>query len=99
MVGWVLTGDQNLAHGEALFVGSELVRAPQIERLAILLALFAAPFRNSVHHDGCASLGDQEEVYDLGGAAEDELDPNVPAPGKELFNKTSDYGAQDGTAD
>lgn len=38
-------------------------------------------------------------MHNLGSTAENELDPNVPAPRKELFNETAHYGTQDGTAD
>jgi hypothetical protein len=31
----------------------------------------------------------------LDGATEDELDPDVPAPGKELFDEASNNGSED----
>jgi hypothetical protein len=34
-------------------------------------------------------------VEDLNGATKDELDPYVPAPGKELLNETTDDGTED----
>lgn len=89
-----LTGDQNLAHGEALFVRCELIGTPQVEGLSVLFALLAASLCDAVHHDGRPCFRNKEEVYDLGGTTEDELDPDVPAPGQELLDETTDDGTQ-----
>jgi hypothetical protein len=92
---WAHPSSQDLAWVKSLFESPELVWSPDVDRLAVLLAFLATLLRDPVHEDGCTSLGDDDGVGDLDGPAEDELDPDVPAPGEELFDEASDDGTED----
>lgn len=92
-------GDQNLPGGEALLVRCDLVGTPDIHGLSEFVALGTSLLGDAVHHDGGARLGDENEVSDLCGAAEDELDPDGPAPGEVLLDEAADNGAEDRATD
>lgn len=38
-------------------------------------------------------------MENLDGTSEDQLDPDVPSPGEELFDETTDDWAENGTTD
>jgi hypothetical protein len=61
-----------------------------------VFARLATAFCFFVEDDCCAALG-HEEVDRLRAAVEDQLDPEVPAPVQEAFNRAADYAADGGT--
>ena len=80
---------------EAFAEGDHFVGAVDVGLLAALAALLG----DLVHHDRDTGFGDGEEVDDLDGAAEDELDPDGPGPVEVLLGEAADDGTEDGAAD
>lgn len=84
---------------ETFFERLELVGSPDVVGLAVLLAFCTALLSDPVHEDGGTGFGDKDGVGDLDGSTEDQLDPDVPSPGEELFDETTHDGSEDRAAD
>ena len=88
-------GDEDFSGGEAILEGHELVRAPEVDGRTVLFALLASSLSDLIHHAGRPRLGDDEEVEELHGTSEDELDPDAPAPAEICLDETANDGAED----
>lgn len=84
---------EDLVPGKA--VELELVGAVAV---GVLARLASAPGL-AVEQDGRAGLGDEEEVEDLNEAAEDQLDPEDPAPVQGSLDEAADDRADDRASD
>ena len=64
-------GDDDLFERESLLEGRNFIGPVEVGVCAVLASLLGDP----VHHDGNSGLGDEDQVSELNGAAEDQLHP------------------------